>query len=466
MKRLTRNFLSLATSEVVRKILGFLSVAYLARHLTLADFGLVSLGFTVLSYTINISSAGLNLFGIRQIASGADAGFVGRLISLRLILAAIVFVLTASLTALILHDALAVKVMIAFNCSLFAYAFMLEWLYQGKEEMNTVSFGKSITAAVYLVLLFLLVRSDNDVLWVAVAAVAGDFVMMLFYVVKYRREGNEIRTVVDVASWRSMTRESLPLGLGTILGQISINLAPLVLAILMTNVEVGLYSAASKLVVFLLLFDRVLGVLLLPASARLQASSPEQLSVRLGDALKWILIMALPICVGGMLVSNDIVRLVFGANFAVAGELFRILIWFLCFTMIHTVFTSGLVAVAPSKVYGKVMTTSAIIYALAIVTLTKFYGLSGTVFGVVLSEGITLLIARASLRPYLRIRPTVALPWILVALAVMAVTVIDLQPYNLFVRVAVGAAVYSSVLLLTRVCSVNEVAALVWRKSA
>src|SRR5512140_3206135 len=126
MKRLTKNFLSLATSEVVRKILGFLSVAYLARHLTLADFGLVSLGFTILSYTINISTAGLNLYGIRQIAAGADRSFVGRLLSLRLILAAAVFVLTAVVTLLVVHDAFAAKLIVVFNCSLFAHALLLE----------------------------------------------------------------------------------------------------------------------------------------------------------------------------------------------------------------------------------------------------------------------------------------------------------------------------------------------------
>ena len=412
MKQVTRNFLSLASSEIVRKVLGFLAVAYLARHLTLADFGLVSLGFTVLSYTINISSAGLDLFGIRQIAKGADRDFVGRLVSLRLIIAAAVFVLTAVITSLIVRDPLTVRIIIIFNCSLFAYALLLEWLYQGREAMKTVSLGKSVTAAVYLALILLLVHSDIDLLWVAVAAVAGDFAMMMFYASKYRREGNSLRPVADLAAWKQMAGESLPLGVGTVLGQISANLAPVVLAILMTNVEVGLYSAASKLVVFLLLIDRVLGVLLLPASARLQASSPAQLSVRLGEAMKWILIAALPICLGGMLVSKDLIRIVFGENFVAASGLFGILVWFLCFTMIHTVYTSGLVAVAPSNVYGRVMMIGAVIYTLAVVLLTKFYGLYGTVFGVVVSEGLTLLIARAHLRPHLRITPVVAVHWI------------------------------------------------------
>ncbi|HTP12731.1 MAG TPA: flippase [Bacteroidota bacterium] len=466
MKQVTKNFLSLASSEVVRKALAFFSVAYLARHLTLAGFGLVSLGLTVLSYSITISSAGLSLFGIRQIAKGEDTAFVGRLTSLRLVTAAVVFVLTAGLTILVVHDPLTVRLIILFNCSLFAYALLLEWFYQGRESMHTVSFGKSVTAAIYLVLILLLVRSDNDLLWVAIAAVAGDFAMMLFYAVKYRAEGRALVVASDVGEWKRMTLESLPLGLGTILGHISVNLAPLVLAILMTNVEVGLYSAASKLVVFLLLIDRVLGILLLPASARLQAHSPQQLALRLAEAMKWILIVALPLCVGGMLVATDLIRMVFGEGFIASAGLFRILVWFLCLTMIHTVYSSGLVAVAPSSVYGKVMTISAVVYTLALVVLTKMYGLYGTVFGVVLSEGITLLIARSRLRPHVRIVPAVATHGILAALLAMSFVVVYLQPVHLFIRVAVGALVYGSVILLARVCTLNEIAALVWRKSS
>ncbi len=465
MKRLTKNFLSLASSEIARKVLGFFAVAYLARRLTLADFGLVSLGFTILSYTINISTAGLNLYGIRETAHGLEKNLAGRLLSLRLAIAAVVFVLTSVFTILFVSDPLTIKLIIAFNGSLFAYALVLEWFFQGREEMNTVSFGKSVTAAVYLVLILLLVRSDHDILWVAIAAVAGDFVMMFFYYTKFRREGHEVHLGLDWAEWKHMIQQSLPLGIGTVLGQISINLAPLVIAIIMTKVDVGLYSAASKLVVFLLLFDRVFGVLLLPASARLQATSPEQLGPRLGVALRWILLAALPICVGGMLVSNDLIRIVFGSNYSAAAGLFRILIWFLCFTMIHTVFTSGLVAVAPSKVYGRVMSISAIIYVVAITALTRLYGLQGAVFGVVISEGLTLLVARASLRPYLAISTSIPIHWVLTALAVMTIAVMMLQPYHLILRITVGALLYSSIIILLRVCTLNEFVALVWRKS-
>lgn len=466
MKQLTKNFFSLAMSEIARKVLGFLSVAYLTRKLLVADFGLVSLGFVILSYSINFSTAGLNLYGIKEIAQKTDRTFTRRLLSLRLVLSAVVFVLASFLIALLVRDRHAVQLMIVFNCALFAHALLLEWYFQGKEAMHTVSIGKCVTAAVYLILLLVLVKTDRDILWVAIAAVAGDFTMMVFYAIRYLREDSLLRPATNTVAWKQMLRQSLPLGLGTILGQFSTNLAPLVLAVLMSNVEVGLYSAASKLVIFLLLFDRVLGILLLPAAARVQATSPGQLSPRLGDALKWILITALPICVGGMLLSNDIVRMVFGVNFMEAAGLFRILIWYLCFTMIHTVFTSGLVAVAPSRLYGRVMTAGAIVYFLSISALTKVFGLYGAVFGVVFSEGMTLLIARSTLRPYLQIRTDVSILWLFSAIVVMTIVVMALQPYHAIVRILAGAAAYSSILLLLRVVTVNDVAALVWRKTA
>jgi O-antigen/teichoic acid export membrane protein len=133
--------------------------------------------------------------------------------------------------------------------------------------------------------------------------------------------------------------------------------------------------------------------------------------------------------------------------------------------MIHTVFTSGLVAVAPSKVYGRVMSISAIIYVVAITALTRLYGLQGAVFGVVISEGLTLLVARASLRPYLAISTSIPIHWVLTALAVMTIAVMMLQPYHLILRITVGALLYSSIIILLRVCTLNEFVALVWRKS-
>jgi O-antigen/teichoic acid export membrane protein len=358
------------------------------------------------------------------------------------------------------------KLIVLFNCSLFAYAMLMEWYFQGKEAMQMVSIGKTVTAAVYLFIVFSFVKSGSDILWVGVAAIAGDFAMMFFYAGMFSKEGGSLQPRLDTRSWRTMLGQSIPLGLGTVLSQVSVNLAPLVLAVVLSNVEVGLYSAASKLVFFLLMVDRVLGVMLLPATARLQSESPDRVSSQLARALKWIVIAALPICVGGMIVSEKIVQVVYGSQFQTAADLFRILIWYLALTMIHTVYTSALIAVAPSSLYGKVMAVSATVYAASIILLTVFFGVYGSVVGVVVSEGITLLIARAALQPHLQIPSRIKFLKITMALSVMIGVLLFIPTRNLLMEVALGGVVYAGMLLGTKVFSLEELGELLWRDTA
>src|SRR5260221_2066567 len=132
--------------------------------------------------------------------------------------------------------------------------------------------------------------------------------------------------------------QAVHIGGGSMLAQASINLPAIVIGILMTNADVGVYSAASKIVFFFLFVDRVAGTLLLPASSRLHASSPETLSSTLEVAVRWIVVIALPLCVGGMILAGTILPFVFGSQYEASVDVFRILIWFSLFTLLHTVY--------------------------------------------------------------------------------------------------------------------------------
>ena len=85
MKRLSKNLLSLFSADIVRRLLGFISVAYLARVLGKEDFGVVNLGFAVLAYGMVLSAAGFPTIGTKKIAQGASFEVVGQVIASRLI---------------------------------------------------------------------------------------------------------------------------------------------------------------------------------------------------------------------------------------------------------------------------------------------------------------------------------------------------------------------------------------------
>ncbi len=455
MKRLSKNVVSIVFGDVGRRLLGFLAVTYLARNIGPSEFGLINIGFAVLSYGMVVGLSGTNAFGTRAIARGEGAGIVPPILGVRIVMSAISFVIIAIVVWLGISDKQSAEIIVLFCLSLFAFAFLLDWYFQGKEEMHINSISRLVAAVVYLGLLLVLVHSPEDVLWVAIAAVAGDCVSSLVTLYAYRRSsGMDIH--VSFAGGIPMMKQVFPLGVGTILAHITVNLPPIVLGIMLSNIEVGMYSAASKLVFFILMFDRVLSSVLFPASSRSFAVTPEKLSRTLSTAFKWVLRIALPICVGAAFVSKRLVIIIFGADYAASSDVFTILIWFVMMTMIHTVYTSGIIAAGGEKSFVKVMSMSAIIYGVCVILSTKLYGAAGSAMGVVISEAVTVLLMRQYSKQYISFIIDKTTWLVILSTIVMTIVLFLLPPVHPVSMILIGGVVYSAVLFATKGISIAD----------
>ena len=456
MKRLSKNFLSIIGSDIARRFLGFVAVAYLAHKLGTAGFGLINIGFTVLSYAILASSAGLVSFGAREVARGNIDELANRIVSLRFFLTLPIFLVVVSLSWLFVHDTSTVKVISYFCLSMFAFAVLLDWYFQGKEEMGILGIARTVSAGVYLLFIFLFVRTSDDIIWVALGALAGDSLAAVLLLTRYNRRFGRVRLRFEPKEWKLLIGRSLPLGAGGILGSLTVNLAPLVIGILMTNSDVGIYSAASKLVFFLLMLDRVLGTLLLPAATRFHANSPETLTVKLETASKWIIRVALPVSLGGTMLSNKIVPFIFGNQYSDAVIVFQVLIWYFFFTLLHTVFTSGLVAIGQEKIYSRIMFVSALVYLVSTVTLTKLFGLIGAAAGMAGSEALTLVFMQLQFRKFVKVPLIRHILKVIPAAFIMGIIVFLLSPMHLLIVIIAGGVVYCVGLFMTHAITKSD----------
>jgi O-antigen/teichoic acid export membrane protein len=462
MKRLSRNFLAIVLSDLGRRLLGFFTIAYLARRLGPSDFGAINIGFTILSYAGMAAMAGLGTFGARAAARGELGPVAATLTGARFV-NSMLMLLVVGCIAFVLPDRSTAALILLFSLSLVPNSFNLEWYFQGKEAMGWIGASRALSAGIYFLLVVTLVRGAGDILLVAVAAVAGDCAASVLLAANYRRRYPDAGLRPRFSGWRSLTLKALPLGAGSLLAHTSANLPPLVIGILMTNADVGIYSAAGKLVAFALVGDRVLGTLLLPATARSFGRSPEALANMLNGALKWMIVAALPVCTGGAILAGSIVRLIFGEQYSAAGEILSVLIWFFLATIVHTVFTSGLIASGQEKLYGKIMVISALLYLCVTVGLTMLAGAVGTAAAMVLSESAAVFMMARALARFVKLELPPAALKAAAASAVMAVALLVLPPAALPVAIAAGAIVYTAVLLATRAISKNEFVELLGR---
>jgi PST family polysaccharide transporter len=454
MKRLSKNILSLFSADIARRLFGFISVAYLARVLGKEGFGAVNLGFAVLAYTMVLSAAGFPTLGTKRIAQGALPELVGSVMGSRLIVTSIVFLVAAVAVLTTVQDTHLARLIILFSCAALPQIIFVDWFFQGKETLGIVSAARVLQAIVYLAFVLIFVRTINDIMWVAAGSIAGECAASVLLFVQFRISHKRVR--VRIKPSLHLLKQSLPLAVGVVLTTIVINYPPLALGIFTTTSNVGIYSAASKLVYFLLMGDRILVLLLLPASARKYSESPETFNHMLTDALRWILIISLPVAVGGILIADKLIAIIYGVEYSSSIAVFQVFIWYFFITMLHTVYSAGLIGVGGEKSYGKIMLMTALAYLVCVTAGVCLFGAIGAAFGVVLSESISVLLIKHELHGIIPLTPPEKTARVILSVAGMAVCVAVVIPYGLLWGILFGAGCYSLLLILFRAVVWND----------
>jgi stage V sporulation protein B len=316
-------------------------------------------------------------------------------------------------------------------------------------------------AAGYLMFLLVAVHGMGDLWLAAVAAIVGDIGSTGYLLIRYRRSVGPLR--VSIGSWRSLMRSAWPFGAGSVLAHLSVNFPVLAIAALLGSVDAGIFSGANKLVFFILMVDRILGTMLLPVSARLRQEEGDRLSSALNEALRWIVLIGLPLCIGGAFLAGPIVAFVFGPSYLASGDVFRVLVWYALLTMIHTVYTSGVLATGGEKKYRNVMAVSAGLYITGVVGGVLIGGVMGAAAGMILAEGVTVVLMERATRPDL---PTLRLSGfgrIVTAGIVLAVGLFVLPSFHVLITIAIGAAVYGAALFVVQAVTFNELRQLIQR---
>ncbi len=394
MKRPLRNIASLFAGDVASRGVGFLVTVYLARVLEPAGFGLVSVGMALLGHLQMLSSPGVQLVETRNAArpGGMDARRFGGVLTLRLVLSAMLFVTAAVVLFSIPYDPAFRAVVLWSLASLFPLAVATDWYLQGHERMGPVALARFVGYCFYGLVAWMLVRSTDDVTMAPAAFFLGSIVTsgMLWNAAVSRR--SPLRLTWDRKLWVQVLRENIAVGGAMFVGQMVINLPPVVIAATWSTADAGLYNAAMKLVFLLLIADRVLNAILLPALTRVRNTKPAELENLVTITTKLVLAGIVCIILLGNLLAPWGVHLVYGQAYEGAGLVFRILLLYVGLTLINSVASNVLLAAGQERVYSGILVRGSLVLVVAMVVLTPLFGIVGTAAGAVIGELVTVIL--------------------------------------------------------------------------
>lgn len=324
LRQAGKSISKLAAGEAVNKITRFVAAVILARTLSLSDFGIVNVGIAIAGILLTLTALGMPEYGARQVAvAPRDARRVaGVVLSVRVgALAGIAFVMIGA-TAIALSDQLVlITLSVAMAVGLSTSG---DWLLRGREQMADAAGATALGGIVVLVgcgSLVLLLPTATAALIVFVMGEASAAAATWWRAKLGRVEmpsWERIKQVV-VASW--------PLGAsGIIIYASYANLDSILLAILRSDAEAGLYSAPYRL------FLAANAVTLFAAYSLLPMLSRSHHEGRLHEKRSLLLRAFTPLAGYGLivlgaaeLIGGAVLEGLFGADFADTGPLLILL---------------------------------------------------------------------------------------------------------------------------------------------
>lgn len=443
MRRIAKNILSVLGGDVLSRLLGFFAVIWLARVLGTEGFGSISFAFTFLGYALLFADPGLGTLGTREIAKTPHLSsvYLSKIISLRFLLAIAAFILIATLSLLIPGLAEVRWLIILYAASVFPYALSVEWFLRGIEDMRHIGLAAIIAYSFYLVSILLFVRSPLNIKLVPVFWFLGGLLSAIFlgFIVKQRPKTREPQLKIGNLDILKM---ALPIGMGTIMTGLYFNFDITMLGFIRGTEEAGLYTAVYKLLMLLLLLDRVFSMVILPLISRYYEKSRERLEEILSKVTRIVITVVLPISAGGTLLALPITQTIYGKEYIPSFPVFQILIWILTITTIGSIYTQGLIASGQGKRYGIVMVIGTSLNIVLNLIMIPTLGIVGAAVATVCSE---LVMVFLMYRAFSRMVKVQILPYTIrpiSASVVMCLVLYLLKGLNPGLLIFVGAIIY------------------------
>lgn len=353
MRNLTTKAFWILFSDGGAKLFGFFTTIYLARTFGADSYGLIVLALSVMGICIWFSDLGIQTLATRAIAaSKPEDRTPARYFWLKVTLSLVVIILSSGVIWFLLANQPTLRILVLlFLISLLPQSLQIQWYYNGIQDFKWITAANWIQGAIYLGGLLLMVSSE-DLFLVPLIYSASLLAGALTMILSYRGEQSLTRSA-DISKWTSDIRNSFFLGAGHFMAQSIIFMPPIVIGIFFSEADVGYYSVAFKLILAVMLADKMISTLLLSNLSKLWIDRPSDVQPQLEITARWLLVFGSLGTLVLYFASETIIPLLFGTEYLASVSILQILAFILPVTFLNSVYSYGLISFGKDRQFMK-----------------------------------------------------------------------------------------------------------------
>jgi O-antigen/teichoic acid export membrane protein len=448
--RITKNTILLVASEIIGKIITFFYIVIAARYLGVSNFGAISFALAFTGTFTVLADIGLSRVQIREIARDkAKAGSITtNILFLKLFLGVATFLTMALIINLMSYPQEIVMLVYIIGLSVLITNFgvSFESVFQGFEEMGYMGIAHILNSLILLIGAVFIANNGAGTVEFALIYLVSSIIIVVFEFFVSIKKFTELGKGVDLKFCKYILKEALPFALSDMFVIAYLRIDNIFLSIFKGENAVGLYSASSTISDSLSLIYFSFMTALFPVTSRLFKYSTEKLMLSFEKSFKYLLVMSIPIAVGTTVLSDKIIRLVYGAEYTNSAVALQILVWSASLIFMSTAVSNLLSSIDKQVIVTKQRAIATFINLVANLILIPSYSYIGASIAAVITQlfSVIYLYLAVSKTEFKLPKKTflTLLSKVIVASVLMGIFTAYLRPLNIFLIVPLSAILY------------------------
>jgi O-antigen/teichoic acid export membrane protein len=368
--KLATNAFAILAGDMTTRVASFVLYALVARHLGTHEFGQMSLGLTYFQSFQFLAVAGIQALVTREVARNRSQ--TGRyLVNANVAVAGFSLLSVALLVvvAQLLHytpDTTAVILWLAVGLLPYAISTIYDAVFQAWEQMQHIAYANLVVNLLRIGGCWWLLTRGYGLMALVTLLLAAHIVTVVVKWWLARRYLTDTHAAIDLPFCWQLCRNTLTFlgidGLVAIMSAFQV----ILLSKFANEREVGLFNAASQLLVPVSLVFQSAAISIFPAMCRGYQQGAQRLGVMTERLLELLLLVVVPSAVALCVFADDLLQLLYGkAEFAAAAPALQILVG----AMVLRVFTQVLGRVLVASLQEKITLRILLVDTLASVVL-------------------------------------------------------------------------------------------------
>lgn len=298
-----------------------LTFPYVCRILLPAQIGQVNFYNSIIGYISLFTCLGIPMYAVREIARDRDDivkmnRTAIEVLLLHTLLTLFGYVAVAILCLTVPQIKENVPLFLILSITLIFTVIGCDWFYNGIEDFKYITIRGIVVKSISVILLFLLVKTKEDLLWYGVYCVVGSIGGNIFNFIRLRKYIHKENVIFTQLHIFRHLKPAIKVFSFNVVISVYLQLNPVLLGFMKDTIAVAYFTAATKLMMMVTKISSSLGTVLMPrASHLISEGKKEEFNKLIQKSYDFTLALTIPLVIGLICMAPYIVRVFCGSQY-------------------------------------------------------------------------------------------------------------------------------------------------------